>query len=68
MCRAVRYCSWDCQKKDRKFHKRGCTLIQSGPKGLGGDMIRPGGVSNDGYEDDDRLTEEVVRSVANERL
>jgi hypothetical protein len=38
-CKAVKYCDRDCQSKDWKFHKKGCALIQSDPKGLGDKMI-----------------------------
>lgn len=38
-CKAVRYCDRDCQSKDWRFHKKGCALIQSDPKGLGDKMI-----------------------------
>jgi len=38
-CKAVRYCDRDCQSKDWPFHKKGCALIRSDPKGLGDKMI-----------------------------
>ena len=38
-CKAVKYCDRDCQSKDWKFHKKGCALIRSDPKGLGDKMI-----------------------------
>ena len=34
-CLAVRYCNRECQSKDWEFHKKGCKLIRSDPKGLG---------------------------------
>jgi len=38
-CLAVRYCNRECQSKDWKFHKKGCKLIRSDPKGLGDKLI-----------------------------
>ena len=38
-CKAVVYCDADCQKNDWKFHKKGCALIRSDPKGLGVNLI-----------------------------
>ena len=40
-CLAVRYCNRECQSKDWKFHKKGCKLIRSDPKGLGDKLISP---------------------------
>ena len=37
--KAVKYCDRECQSKDWKFHKKGCALIRSDPKGLGDKMI-----------------------------
>jgi hypothetical protein len=34
-CKMVRYCDRECQRKDWKFHKKGCALLQSDPKDLG---------------------------------
>ena len=33
-CKHVRYCDKVCQKRDWRFHKKGCTLLLSNPKGL----------------------------------
>ena len=38
-CKAVKYCDRECQSKDWKFHKKGCALIRSDPKGLGDKLI-----------------------------
>ena len=38
-CLAVRYCNRECQSKDWEFHKKGCKLIRSDPKGLGDKLI-----------------------------
>jgi hypothetical protein len=40
-CKARLYCDRECQKNDWKFHKKGCALIQSDPKGLGDALIGP---------------------------